>query len=448
MSDESKAWRTTMYGILTDVDSPGVFILSDEAGDHLPWFDLEERGLWVRGEQIRCGLADVLGVEVNLLYRAHYTEDKSRHQAEAIYVLEACGKWPDACCRYVRRDDLLRTGLVESDHGQIVEKHLTELGDEQMPVERPPWARAGWYEEATTWLTDQLTQHSYVLTEPIELGRTWNISCVLRASTEAGRFFFKAGPAWPLFVNEGTVMVELAKHFPKYVPMPLCIHAEKRWMLLPDCGEPKYEDATQAEREAMLTTFAQMQLELIPAVEDLLTLGVLDRRLPVLAGQIEPLMLDPSATRNLNEQEISRLIQLIPVLKTRCDEAQRYTIPETLVHGDLHTGNVTFAGEQPTIFDWTDACIAHPFFDPMLEIIKHDDPDVKACLRDSYLSLWTGIASAERLIVLWKLVEPLFILHHAVSYQYIVAHMEESARHELKSVPQHLLRELLKCVED
>ena len=38
-------------------------------------------------------------------------------------------------------------------------------------------------------------------------------------------------------------------------------------------------------------------------------------------------------------------------------------LPETLVHGDFHPWNVQRDGDRLVIFDWSDACWGHPFFD-------------------------------------------------------------------------------------
>jgi hypothetical protein len=45
------------------------------------------------------------------------------------------------------------------------------------------------------------------------------------------------------------------------------------------------------------------------------------------------------------------------------DEAASLGIPDTLVHGDLHAGNIGLRGGRSVFFDWTDACVAQPFLD-------------------------------------------------------------------------------------
>jgi len=41
----------------------------------------------------------------------------------------------------------------------------------------------------------------------------------------------------------------------------------------------------------------------------------------------------------------------------------RDRLPSTLVHGDLHADNIARTGRGYVLFDWTDACVGHPFVD-------------------------------------------------------------------------------------
>ena len=47
----------------------------------------------------------------------------------------------------------------------------------------------------------------------------------------------------------------------------------------------------------------------------------------------------------------------------RVEAPELAALPDTLVHGDFHPGNAFFDGDRAVIFDWSDACVAHPLFD-------------------------------------------------------------------------------------
>ena len=116
-------------------------------------------------------------------------------------------------------------------------------------------------------------------------------------------------------------------------------------------------------------------------------------------------------------------------------------LPPTLVHGDLHPGNAAWLDGRIAYFDWTDACVAHPFVD-LHSLQWERDEATRTALLDAYLDQWRGVLPADRLregVSLASVVTP---LHHAVSYQHIVAGLEPSAKGELHATDA-FLREAL-----
>jgi aminoglycoside phosphotransferase (APT) family kinase protein len=146
-------------------------------------------------------------------------------------------------------------------------------------------------------------------------------------------------------------------------------------------------------------------------VDELIALGCPDRRSPSLVRDVESL-----ARRNdiLEIEQRHAVLDAIPALQERCarlDDA----LPASLVHGDLHAGNWTrHADGRWLIFDWTDACVAHPFVD--LGVLPTKDERVRAARLRSYLDAW-AVEEDERLVSDAVAVAS---AHHAVSYQRIV----------------------------
>ncbi|MFG2058612.1 phosphotransferase family protein [Micromonospora sp. NPDC048930] len=54
---------------------------------------------------------------------------------------------------------------------------------------------------------------------------------------------------------------------------------------------------------------------------------------------------------------------LLAGLDDRLDRVRDCGLPDTLVHGDLHPGNVRGDGRRATFIDWGDAFVGHPAFD-------------------------------------------------------------------------------------
>ena len=202
-------------------------------------------------------------------------------------------------------------------------------------------------------------------------------------------------------------------------------------MLLEDFGAELRSMPTLDKWERAIRRFGQLQIQSVPVVEELLAVGCLDRRLDVLAQQIDPLLNDEPIMAFLTPQEIVQLQALAPRLKALCSELAAYRVPYSLNHGDLQGGNIT--GETLQFFDWTDACIAHPFFDmcPVTAYIEYQTPGGRERVLDMYLNLWTDFEPIERLRELWRLAEPLGALHQAISYQHIFSALEPNSKPEV-----------------
>ncbi|MGH2593013.1 MAG: phosphotransferase [Anaerolineae bacterium] len=306
---------------------------------------------------------------------------------------------------------------------------MAEAAGGATPKHRAPWARPGWYAEATAWMQAQLAQLDYRLTVPIEQVKSWCLSCILRALTTAGDVYFKAVADLPLFVNEAVVTQLLAERYPRHVPAPLCIDRERGWMLLPDFGRELGWDAPIERRAEALRAFGRLQIDSTKRVDELLAIRCLDRRLDRLIDQIDPLLNSLDTSSGLTETEIVQFRDLGPRLKAMCAALVSYNVPPALVHADMHMSNVARRDGGYLFFDWTDACVAHPFLD-MIDILHEKDAAAQVRLRDRYLAVWTDFEPMDRLLEMWAMAYPLCALHQAVSYQHIIANVEDAARQD------------------
>jgi aminoglycoside phosphotransferase (APT) family kinase protein len=140
-----------------------------------------------------------------------------------------------------------------------------------------------------------------------------------------------------------------------------------------------------------------------------------------------------------------------PRLVTLCAELAGYQVPPALLHGDLHENNIAIATTGPIIFDWSDACIAHPFLD-LVTLINPEDappaPEERARRLDLYLSYWTGYEPPERLRAVAALAEQVGLLHQTLSYDQIMAGVEPGARWQYSWGFRYFARRLLVALAD
>jgi aminoglycoside phosphotransferase (APT) family kinase protein len=189
--------------------------------------------------------------------------------------------------------------------------------------------------------------------------------------------------------------------------------------------------------EEVARTFARLQVETAPHVDRLLAAGCRDRRLDRLAAQARAWLPDLEATGRLpgidaaswlTPAEQAALAAAVPRITAACAELAAHAVPPSIVHGDLHLDNVAGGPGRYLFFDWTDACVAHPFLD--LPTIRRgtafaddeDDDRLRERLRDAYLGEWAAVEPPDRLARAYQLAAPLGALHQAVSYRSIAAH--------------------------
>ena len=279
------------------------------------------------------------------------------------------------------------------------------------------------------------------MTAPLEIVRNWSLSYVLRAKTGHGDYYFKTVAKLPLFVNEARFVKTLAGLFPQAVLTPTAVQTEQDWMLLPALERIINWDAPLPQRKVFLRRFAWLQRSAVAHEETLLAAGCLDRRLQWMQAQIAPLIQADICQEALNEDEVVALIGQIPRLQAVCSVLAEAPVPQTLVHGDLHGGNVGRQNGKIFFFDWTDACLSHPFFD-MVDIFYEEDTAVQTQLRDAYLSEWTAFAAISELLKIWNLAEIGAAIHHAISYWQILVNIEPRARGELEHMLPFWLRKM------
>lgn len=445
MTEQTPTPRTSdIYGILLDQAASRVLLLKRADGDWtLPHIHFPDKCIWQPLIDRVCReLRESLEADITVLrgVLANYAED--RPHVDLVYVLEnhTEGWMPPAHARWIDRAELQNLPLAHPEHRTLIDAELQTAETNLVPSLRPPWARPGWFKAASTWIRTQLAERNYTLAGAIEPLKSWGLSCLLRAKTDKGDIFFKVSTALPLFGNEPALLHALALRYPDFVPAPIAIEPTQRWMLMGDFGLELRSIPTSEKWETAVWRFGQLQIQTVSSVDELLAVGCLDRRLNILKAQIDPLMNDEEALSPLSADEIAQLRAVAPRLKAMCDELADYAVPYSLNHGDLHSGNIT--GETLRFFDWTDACIAHPFFDLSTIINDLDNfPDTREPLVDTYLRAWVGYEPMERLRAMWKLAEPLGALHQAVSYQHILAMLEPTAKQELIwSVPEWLQR--------
>ena len=411
------------------------------AGVTLP-VKIHPEKIWSANSQImKPALDSLTGTTVNFLRYVTYFQDEEATRTYFVLLAEPRNAILPSDINWQPLEKILEKTDMPSALQEGLLRWQSERNTGVIPERRAPWALRGWHAGVDAWVENQVSRLGRGAIQNIEPIKSWSISCVLKVITESGILYFKATRDLPLFVNEGVTLTNLAKLYPRRVPRPVALAPENGWMLLDDFGGAPDGDAPLDNQVRLMQDYARLQIDSSQKIKALLTAGCIDRRLDILLSQIEPLLADELSLSLLNFDEREQVKQLAPRLRELLVELTSLPIPSTIIHGDLHAGNVIISDDSFLYFDWTDAAVSHPFFD-MIHIFTEADETKKSSLQAAYLEIWEQSFSKSDVWRAWQLANVLYGFYHAVSYQYITHGIEDLVQPEL-NFAYYFLRKLL-----
>ncbi|MFL5625634.1 MAG: phosphotransferase [Ktedonobacteraceae bacterium] len=345
--------------------------------------------------------------------------------------------------------------LSVPEHRAVLEAWFHEVEHGDIPAERVPWARLGWFDRTTAWIEEQIARLGYGIDAPIDQlhARVW--STILRVPTSSGMLYFKA--SGPSFAYEPPLTQTLSAHWPACIPHVIAVDKEQSWLLMKDAGRPLRELLLTEDKlsnivylERALSLYAQFQIETAAYRDTLLSLGCPDRRLHILPLLFEHVVADTPVLLlgrkgGVSNTELEQLRNFTLQVQRMCDELASYNLPETLHHDDFHTRNILVNQQGYVFFDWGDAAITHPFFSMFIALrsakyrLQYDD-DSLLRLCDAYLEPWGTYAPKAQLLAAFQLAQRLAILSRALTWYQIVSSLEERVMWEYEDAVPYWLK--------
>lgn len=300
----------------------------------------------------------------------------------------------------------------------------------------------GWIEQVSAWTNEALEKLGMHVTGELEEVRVKPWATVLRLSTDRGRVYFKA--CHEALSNEVALTQALYRWRPDCMVQVLAYDLEKSWMLMADEGEMLRLRIQSPDDlwhwHSLLPLFAGVQIEMAERQDELLRLGLIDRRIERLPAMLENMVADRAMLRvgkadGLSEAQAERLLTVAPLYREMCSRLAGYPIPMSLHHDDFHNSNVYTRDGRYTFSDWGDSLLTHPFFSMIITLRSISDllglPDEATevpeqfpaelnYLRDLYLEPWTRFASMDTLHQVFPLAWRVGMVSRALSwYQYL-----------------------------
>lgn len=236
------------------------------------------------------------------------------------------------------------------------QSHLPEVPS---PSNARAWQQAGWYASTLRWLRERLALLGEACTGAMTQVSTYDLACVLHASTSGGGVFLKASET----PHEALVTRRLALERPGWLPEVLAIDEGRNLLLTRDAGMRLNEvDDIDAWGEAV-TKLALLHRDVAP--DTLASLATPEYEFMDLPTLVRKLLLDGAVLRGwgLGDEVTAGLAEVVPEVEAAHRRVSALRLPLALTHGDAHPMNA-LAGSQGVVwFDWPEAGIAHPFVD-------------------------------------------------------------------------------------
>ena len=254
---------------------------------------------------------------------------------------------------------------------------------------------------------------------PAEQVRSWNLSSIWRLPL-AG-----AGPAWlkvvpPFFGHEGDMLRRLQAG-----PVPRLIGHDGPRILLADVGGDDQYDAPLPVLLRMVSMLVELQAEWIGREVELFAMRLPDWRGPALTALITSVV--ERRRGELAGGVAAALDELVAGLPERFEAVRACGLPDTLVHGDFHPGNVRGSAFRLTLLDWGDTGVGHPLLD-LPAFLAAIDAQAIAPVRDHWLAAWRAAVPGSEPAEAAALLEPVAAARQAVIYQSFVDGIEPVER--------------------
>jgi Ser/Thr protein kinase RdoA (MazF antagonist) len=260
---------------------------------------------------------------------------------------------------------------------------------------RCSYARPGGPQRDLAWANSMLASRGLTPVAAPEQIKTWNLSSVWRIPLSQGSAWLKVVP--PFFAHEGALIAALEPHG----GVPHVLGFERGRVLLAEIpGEDGFH-ASLEQRRAMIDLLARLVTACRANLPELLALGLPDFRASPLSAAIASSI--ERHRRELDPVDARTLSCFLDELDRRWQSLAECGLPDGLVHGDFHSGNVRIAEQQLTVLDWGDAGIGHPLLD-QAAFLERVPPEQRAPLREHFRGAWQravpdcDVARAEQLI--------------------------------------------------
>jgi len=310
------------------------------------------------------------------------------------------------------------------------------------PARRPEWFSTSWYETADTWIDHHLAAHGRTRTGDTVPVKVWSLSAVLRVPGEPGPVWFKA--SCPHFHAEPALTRLVAELLPEHAPPLLAADEQRAWLLMdemPGADEEHEDDPPAGIGPAAARIAAALQLRSRDHLAQIEAAGVPLRPLASTLLQFDEILAGGLELDQLTPEELAAARSVRDGVHAVLEELDSLAIPDTLVHGDLHIGNVAHDGDSLVLYDWSDAAVSHPFLD-LVMLTERLPEDERRPAREVYAEAWRAAYPDVDVDRGLELAVQANTIYQMVTFEQIYRSQEEESLWEMRGVVARTLRSL------
>lgn len=347
--------------------------------------------------------------------------------------------------------DVIVLRLLHAERGGPPGGRVTYLAEVATPVDcercplaldehprRNSYARPGGPERDLAWATGILAARGLAAVGPAEQIKTWNLSSLWRLPLRDGHAWLKVVPSF--FAHEGPLIAALERHG----GVPRLLGCERGRVLMAESPGNDGFHAMLAERRRMIELLVRLVSSCRAELPALLELGLPDFRARPLSEAIANSV--ERHASELDRQDARTLSRFVAGLDARWRRLSECGLPDGLVHGDFHSGNVRVAGERLTLLDWGDAGIGHPLLDESA-FLERVPEQQRSALREHLQATWRravpGCEAARAAVS----IEPIAAARQAVIYDRFLDQIEPSEHPYHRDDPVRWLRRAARACE-
>ncbi|MBL4784214.1 MAG: aminoglycoside phosphotransferase family protein [Cohaesibacteraceae bacterium] len=295
---------------------------------------------------------------------------------------------------------------------------------------RLPYAKPGGPARDLAWAHAQLKIQGQELIDPPQQMRSWNLSSIWRFPTNEGDAWLKVVPKFA--APEGSLLEHLA---PAPVPGLIAIDGQ-RMLTRAIPGTDRY-DAGPQEARRMIDLLVNLQTSQISQTGKLLALGLPDWRKDAAINHIHTLI--ERIAPQLPVQTAAPLARFVHTLDQRFEALEACGLPDTLVHGDFHPGNLRGAADNLVLLDFADALLGHPLID-MPAFMAHMEITDLNTLEAHWFDRWQQAVPGSNPVQAALLIAPIAAARQACLYQHFLDNIEDSEQPYHRGDPQDWLQ--------